>query len=137
MDIDLAATGLYVNSFHQSKSALQHLHEPADPEQRNHKPGEAVEPVAQPVVIGSLGDEPKNDAAEEREKKSDLKMIECDVHGMLFLLTRGDLVSVHYREDIQQTGTNNELGAVIGVMPGGHRRRITRPSSDKVKHAVG
>ncbi len=41
---------------------MQDVHKPADAEQRGHEPAETLKPIAETLIIGSLCDEPEDNA---------------------------------------------------------------------------
>ena len=57
---------------------MQQTHKPANAEERDHKPGEAIEAVAETFAISTFGGKTEQDAGDQSEEESGLKMIEVE-----------------------------------------------------------
>lgn len=79
--------------------AMQEMHSPADPEQRDHKTNEAVCAITQPITIGALCNQTKDDARQQGEYQGHFEVRKVDGH-KLILLSGGDLVRVHQGKNI-------------------------------------
>jgi hypothetical protein len=75
--VHLAPEGLNVKGFHR-RSAVQNAHEPADAEEGQHKPAEALRPIPEPFTVAVPAGQAKNDTRQQREEKGSFEMIQIE-----------------------------------------------------------
>ncbi len=112
---------------------MQKVHDPTNAKQGGHETAEAVSPVADAVTVRNLRNDAQDNATEQGEKNRHLKMIQ--VKHRLVLLTRGDLVSIHHRKYVQESGGNEELRSVIARVPRPVGRPVTKPGADEIQQS--
>src|SRR5579875_3325440 len=137
--IHLASEGLNVKLLHfeqpeKTSLAVEKMHDPGNAKQRPHEPGKAIQAVLKALLVCPFRNPP-----ESRSKlRQTAPTFESGPRSFwkLILLARHNLVGVYHRQNIQQAGSNQQLGAIIRTIARVVRRRIAQPDRQKIEEAV-
>jgi len=81
---------------------MQQTHYPANAEEGSHETTKTVDPVLNPLPLGTFSNQAQHDTREQRKQNGNFKMIQVDFHvRRLLLLLSCDLIRVHHGQDIQ------------------------------------
>ena len=64
---------------------MQQAHDPANAEQRCHKPAKAIRPVAEALAVGALGGQAQHNAGYKRQEQGRFKVIQVEYRHVVSL----------------------------------------------------